>query len=244
MSDHRRKRQRAARLLEDYIRNDASLREPELSPGSEAVQRSLERWQRERLVRTYADLRRHRRYGPAVEFFLNDLYGPKNFQLHEHHFEHIYPVMVRLLPSDVLNTVAQAVEFDVLTRKLDMEMLRVLVEDLGVTNGISEDAYAEAYRRCDNYDRRLRQIELVREVGGDLDQLVHKRFVYAALRLARRPARLAGLGDLQDFLERGFNAFRNMQGADELTSTIVQREKTILDRIYGRHPQPFDLSAS
>ncbi|NIR28165.1 MAG: hypothetical protein GWN84_02290 [Gammaproteobacteria bacterium] len=244
MSDHRRKRQRAARLLEDYIRNDALLRGPTLSPGTESVRRSLERWQRERLVRTYADLRRHSRYGPAVEFFLNDLYGPKNFQLHEHHFEQIYPVMVRLLPSDVLNTVAQAVEFDVLTRELDMQMLRVLVEELRVTNGISEEVYAEAYRRCDNYDRRLHQIELVHEVGGDLEELVHKRLVYAALRLARRPARLAGLGDLQDFLERGFAAFRNMRGADKLLDIIVHREKTILDRIYNRHPQPFDLSAS
>ncbi len=242
MPDHRQKRQRAARLLEKYIRNDALLRGPELSPESESVRRSLERWQRERLVRTYADLRRHSRYGPAVEFFLDDLYGPKNFQLHEHHFDHIYPVMVRLLPSDVLNTVAQAVEFDALTGELDMDLLRVLVEDLGVTNGISEDAYAEAYRRCDNYDRRLRQIELVREVGADLDHLVHKRLVHAALRLARGPARLAGLGDLQDFLERGFTAFRNMRGADRLLDTIVQREKTILNRIYDRHPQPFDLS--
>lgn len=241
MFGNRQKRQRAARLLEEFIRNNELLSDPTPPGVPSAVRLSLEQWQRERLVRTYSDLRGHPHYGPAVAFFLNDLYGSKNFHLHEHHVEHIYPVMVRLLPGDVLNTVAQAIEFDILTRELDVRMMRVLAEELGVTNGIGEEVYSEAYRRCGDYERRLRQIELVHEVGRDLDVLVHKPLVYGALRVARTPARLAGLGDLQDFLERGFSAFRNMRGAQGLLDTIAQREKTILDRIYEKHPRPFDV---
>ena len=57
----------------------------------------------------------------------------------------------------------------------------------------------------------------------------------------RRPARLAGFGELQDFLERGFRAFRHMEDASEFLDTIERRETQILDRIYARHPHPFDL---
>lgn len=241
MFGDRERRQRVARLLQQFIRNNELLGSAELPPEAVAARRSLERWQLERLKRVYADVRENPRYGPAVEFFLNDLYGPKSFELHEHHFEHIYPVMVRVLPASVLDTVARAIEFDVLTQELDTRLLRVLTDELGVTNGIAEDVYVEAYRRCDDYEQRARQIELVREVGEDLDRLVHKPLVHAALRVAHTPARLAGLGELQDFLERGFSAFRNMHGAGGLLDTIVSREQAILDRIYARHPQPFDL---
>lgn len=55
----------------------------------------------------------------------------------------------------------------------------------------------------------------------------------------RRPARLAGMEDLQSFLERGFEAFRHMGGADYFLATIGAREKAILNRLFSGHPSPF-----
>ena len=55
----------------------------------------------------------------------------------------------------------------------------------------------------------------------------------AALAMMRQPARLAGLTGLQDFLERGFAAFRSMGGAEEFLRTIESRETQIMEAIVG-----------
>ncbi len=60
-----------------------------------------------------------------------------------------------------------------------------------------------------------------------------------ALALMRRPARLAGLFALHDFLERGFLAFRNMDGAGEFLATIDRRERELLAAIYAGENAPF-----
>ncbi len=76
-------------------------------------------------------------------------------------------------------------------------------------------------------------------MGQDLDAVAHKSFLATALKLAGHPARLAGLGELQDFLELGLHAFRRMQGAQTFLNIIQAREKAILERIQASHPSPF-----
>jgi hypothetical protein len=55
----------------------------------------------------------------------------------------------------------------------------------------------------------------------------------------RKPAQMAGLADLQDFLERGFFAFREMNGADAFLALLRERETAILNRIFSSAPEPF-----
>jgi hypothetical protein len=59
----------------------------------------------------------------------------------------------------------------------------------------------------------------------------------------RKPAQFAGLSDLQDFLERGFQAFDAMGGADEFLGTIQSRETAILNRLFSGEARPFSTSA-
>jgi hypothetical protein len=60
-----------------------------------------------------------------------------------------------------------------------------------------------------------------------------------ALSIAKGPARRAGWGELTDFLETGYQAFKRLHGADSFLNTIRSRELRILDRIYARDPNPF-----
>jgi hypothetical protein len=71
---------------------------------------------------------------------------------------------------------------------------------------------------------------------------VGKPLLERALRLARRPARAGGFGQLQDFLERGFSAFKQMGGAAEFLATIERRETRILERLFAGTARPFDLA--
>ena len=88
-------------------------------------------------------------------------------------------------------------------------MLRVSeLRRAGAMSTLGEESYASAFRRCGRQAERARQVALVREVGETLDALTRKPLVWTAVRLMRGPARLAGLGELHEFLEKGFRAFR------------------------------------
>lgn len=206
--------------------------------------RLLRRWQSVRLARTHADLLQNTRYRPAVEFFLAELYGDKDFSQRDHDVERAYPIIIRTMPAGVLHNVAMAVELNALSCELDAELLGVLCEEFGFRDQLDEDTYVGAYRYCNHYDRRIRQIELIHILGTGLSKVVQNPLVYATLLLARTPAYLAGFGELHEFIEWGFRAFRHVGDATEFLSTIVSRERQILDRIYAHHPRPFELEES
>lgn len=200
---------------------------------------ALAHWQAARLRRTYADLAAAPRYEAAARFFFDDLYGPHDFAQRDADVERVYPVMAKLLPARALSTVASAMEVNALTQELDRALVRVLREDGTVDAGLTVARYTQAYRRCDNRDARERQIQLINHVGRELDALVNLPFIYTTLKLLRGPSRLAGLRELQDFLERGFAAFRAMGGAEEFLATLHEREMQILQRLFAGDDAPF-----
>ena len=236
-----KKSQQAQYLREQLIRVNALHQQRANEIGLDPQHYQLSLWQSQRLSRTYSDLFSESRYRLAMQFFQEELYGPKDFSRRDQDLERIIPVMVKLLPARVLRTVALAMELNALSYELDSQLIIALSErDQTVwQQGITEESYAEAYRRCDNFMQRRRQIDLFYQVGQDLDAVAHKAFLATALKIAGHPARLAGLGELQDFLELGLQAFRRMQGAQTFLDTIEKREIVILERIQANHPRPF-----
>jgi hypothetical protein len=242
MSDHDKTRNAAARLLKQLQRSQAFH-----TDGAAGIERELSllrRWQSARLARTHADLLHGPRYRPAAEFFLDELYGDRDISQLERDLARVVPMMARILPAAVLHTAGLALELNALSHELDVRLTQTLVEAFRCHDGLDEVAYVAAYRQCARYDLRHRQLDLVDQLGQDLQRLVPKPFIHTALKLARGPARLAGLGELHRFLDTGFHAFRYM-GADAGTfvTTVVGRERAILERIRAGHPRPLDLGA-
>jgi hypothetical protein len=199
----------------------------------------LRRWQSQRLTRTYADLLAHSRFRPACEFFLEDLYGPKDFAQRDHDMAQVYDFARRFVPDALIRPLTVTVELHFLSLDLDAHLLSVLQERFGLTETLTVALYAEAYRLCNNYSDRVRQIEMVSEIGDELDRIAKIPLVGTALHLARGPAIRAGWVELTEFLERGYRAFEHMRGAQFFTSTIRQRERRILDKIFAGDADPF-----
>jgi len=192
-------------------------------------------WQGRRLQVTYADLAADPRYARAIAYFQNDLYGPAETSRRDIDLARVVPIMVRILPQAVVETVAHAMELSALSQELD----RALLSRLARTAQFTVAEYCKAYRRAGNFPLRRRQIKLIVDVGAALDRHVDKPLIRAALSMMRQPARLGGLAPLQDFLERGFAAFRAMDGAADFLRIIEERETGILDAIVGGALAPF-----
>jgi hypothetical protein len=203
----------------------------------------LRTWQSERLMRTYADLLADPRYRPACLFFLNEVYAPRNFSQRDRDMETVHDALQHILPDALIRPLAMTVELHQLTETLDQRLIEVLTGQLGMTDTITPALYAEAYRICDNYDERVRQIDLVHQIGSLLDGTVRSPLTGAMLAVSKGPARAAGWGELTDFLENGYRVFKHMRGARHFLDTVREREKQILDRIYASDPDPFRIGS-
>lgn len=200
--------------------------------------RALRSWQARRLARTYDDLRRDPRYTEAVEFFLNDLYGPQDFSRRDQELSRAIVPLRRALPAALLELLSKAIELDVLTVELDQGMLEHLPQ-----HPPTDAAYALAYRALGRAAARQRQLALTVSIGADLGRLVRHRWIGLALRAAHRPARAAGFGVLQQFLERGFTAFRHMGNARPLLEAIRERETDLMEALLHGDPAAGGLLA-
>lgn len=227
MANHAEAIRRHLQLLKE-------LRGPEREkPGRLA---ELKAWQSQRLAESYADISSQPRYRLATAFFLDDLYGPKDFSGRDQAMMRILPTMSRILPASAVETAALAIELEALSENLDQRLAKALP-----AGPITDASYAKAYRDSSGREERERQIALIDAVGHRLDALVKKPLVFSTLKLMRRPARVAGLSDLQDFLERGFASFREMKGADGFLAQLRSRETEILNRLFSGAAEPFSV---
>lgn len=202
----------------------------------------IREWQAARLANTHRDLLEHPRFRPATLFFLSDIYAPRDFSQRNHDIQKAYDAMRKAVPEKVIHTLKETIELHQFTDELDDLLAQALFEQLGVTDSITPELYAEGYRICNNYDDRVRQIDMIAAIGRSVDRIVRLPFIGITLKLAHTPAHMTGWSDLQGFLERGYAAFKHMKGAEDFLNIIITREMTILDRIFAGHPEPFTLT--
>jgi len=223
---------RLAELLAD---NRAQRSAEAADPVLRAALPRLRDFQRARLAATYRDLVTSERYRAAAEFFLGELYGNLDPGPREQQLARAAGAFARALPAAALAVLEQAVALELLTQSLDAGLARLLAQ----AEPITTDSYARAYRALGRRPERVRQIEMIVDIGEALDRWLARRAVGALLRLSRAPARAAGFGALQDFLECGYHAFRQLGGAGEFMATVKARESTLLERLYAGEPDPF-----
>lgn len=226
-------------VLRGHIAGDRELVD---ATGLSPQMAQLRQWQVDRLTQTHGDLLRSQRYGRACQFFLTDIYGARDFNQRDADAENVYNTMRKYLPDRLLVTMGKAIQLNRITEKLDNHLLQVLVNELEMNESLTAEQYAAAYRRCDNYAEREKQLAMVMDTGRGVDNLTRIPMIGMVLRAARGPATRAGWLELQEFMERGYAAFKEMKGADQFLAIVEQRERRILDQIFAGAPHPFSVT--
>ncbi len=223
-----------ARILHHLDRVGAERSARSADQGLKHQVERVKAWQHSRFVDTYSDLLSQPRYASAARFFLDDLYGPGDFSKRDDQFTRIVPALVRLFPREIVGTVEHLAELHALSESLDTQMAKALLASPSpAAVAVGDQTYAQAWRSVGRPEDRQSQIDLMLEVGAALDRFTRKPLLRQSLRLMRVPAQAAGLGALQAFLERGFDTFREMKGAQTFLETIATREQGLADRLFG-----------
>jgi hypothetical protein len=189
---------------------------------------AIKAYQARRFENSYADLLTSQRYRAAARFFLEELYGPQEFGARDAQFARIVPALVRLFPDEIVGTVATLAHLHALSESLDDDMARELEH-----SAVDAAAYVRSWRRTGRAADRQLQIDLTLSVGRALERYTRNPVLRGALRVMRRPAHSAGLGELQRFLEAGFDTFSSMRGADEFLKTVRDREQALCAALFS-----------
>lgn len=220
------KKELLAKKLEEQLRTVAAERlAAKKEPALLAARTALKKYQAARLARTHADLLADSNTGDAALFFLEELYGSHDLSQRDVDLGRIIPTLHKMLTYEALNTITEAIVLDALSEKLDTAMARVLGSEF------TEGMYIAAYRTATTREDRERQLQLVQELGDSLCGLVKIPLLAVTLSIMKGPAKVAGLSGLHKFLERGFTTFKKMRKPREFVTTIVGREREVMEAI-------------
>lgn len=212
----------AADRIRTHLDRVQQLRLQARAAGMDAAVTEVKQLQAQRFRATYADLIRDPRCAAATRFFLDELYGVRDFAQRDAQFGRIAGALERLFPQAVAQLAVDLAETHALTEVLDHELARQwLAQDTGTPPAVR---YTLSWRLANDRPARDRQLAVVQHMGLELQQLTRKKTLRMGLRMMRNPARAAGLEALQHFLESGFDAFASLGDARRFLDTIRERE--------------------
>ncbi len=188
-------------------------------------------WQLDYMLPFYEDLRASVDYAVAVNFVVSDLTGIGVNQ-RDHDLARVVPIMSKMLPDKALRTVATAMQLNARVLDINLSICRELFKEISVDADISEAEYCSACRRASRLDECLELVHLTGEVGHNLDYVIRIPMIGLTLRAMRTPARLAGFGVLQRFLEKGYRTFVALDDVDQFLDDITLRMTDVFTRIF------------
>ncbi len=195
----------------------------------------VQEWQRQRFKGTYDDFVSSSSDHPACQFFLEELYGGLGFRQRDEDVNRVAPIMCRMLPDNALLALSEALQLQLLSLELDQYMAEEM-RHRGLLQ-IHESDYVSMYQSCDHPRERLRQINLIRKLGHELEALTRMPLLLGLVKAIRKPAVAAGFGRLQGFLEQGLSAFKQLHDPNHFVETIYQREIELRQSWLAADPQ-------
>ena len=228
-----RARIRAANALHDQYLTDQNL--------TDEYER-FTTWQLEHLLPFFSDLYEQDGYDKAIEFTMSDLAGV-GISDRDLDLERAAPAITRMLPARALATLADAADSNARVLKINIAICDALRIGKSLPDPITEVDYCIACRKASSLEELTELVKVVCGLGRSLKSLVKIPMIGMTLAAMRVPARAAGFAALHDFLENGYQIFRNIPDIDFFIDEIEERMLDVFTLLYTypledlrRHP--------
>jgi len=214
---------------------------PQLAARLSAIQN----WQKKRMQHIHADIFAVPAHHLITQYFLEQLYSGADFDVLAEQCERVLSaakVFEGLFPDSAVRTALKATKLAVLAIELDHQLAQLMNHDLlddRQDPAINDQQMIRLYRLADQANARFHQLELLDELGLNLDKYVRSKVIYGIFRLSKGMTQRYQLNALYAFMNDGFAAMKPLKSAKVFFGEFTQAERDVLDEIYSGNPNPF-----
>lgn len=187
---------------------------------------ALKAYQTKRMETTHKNLLDDPKTRDAAMFFLSEVYSDKDLTQRDKDLTALTPIIEKTFPESTLRTVALAIELDHLTERLDIQMAMRLGKEF------TDEQYNTAFREIGTKEDREKQLSMVQSLGDSLAGLVKITGLYTLVKMMRKPAQMANLEEIHNFMEKGFGFFKETKDPKEFIRAIIDKETKIMEEMY------------
>lgn len=212
--------------------------------NAEIAQRliDVQLWQKQRMQHSHAQQFEEKHNTLMADYFLNRLYGGEDFDAVAAQIARLSKYAhkaEKLIPDNAVKTGSLGVELAIYAVQLDEAVAAQLLQDYHPHEPLNDDMMRLTYLKLNQGDARLKQLELLDQLGISLDKYMRSFIVQAAFKMCKGAAEKYHFEVMYEFMQEGFIAMKPLKSAAKFVADFTQLERDIIRRVHEGDPQPF-----
>lgn len=202
----------------------------------------VQHWQKERMQYTHADFFAQPEHHLMSRYFLNRLYGGPDFEVLAGQIARVIKYahkVEKIMPASAIQTGNSGVQLAVLAVELDEQVAIDLLAEYGSDQPITDEMMRVSYLKLDQAQARNHQLDLLDELGKNLDKYMRSFIVQSAFKMAKGLAYRHHFDPMYEFMQEGFEAMKPLDSAADFVKVFSDEERRIIARVHSGEPRPF-----
>jgi len=199
-------------------------------------------WQKQRMQATHSKQFAEKQNVLMSEYFLNRLYGGPDFDALAEQIARLMKYAhkaEKLIPENAVKTGTSGVSLAILAVQLDEQVAMQLLEDYHPHETLNDEMMRLTYLKLDQGQSRLRQLDLLDQLGFSLDKYMRSFMVQTAFKMCKGAASKYNFDIMYEFMQDGFLAMKPLKSAEKFVKDFTAVERQIIHKVHAGDPHPF-----
>ena len=202
----------------------------------------VQAWQKQRMQATHSKQFAEKQNVLMSEYFLNRLYGGPDFDALAEQIARLMKYAhkaEKLIPENAVKTGTSGVSLAILAVQLDEQVAMQLLEDYHPHEALNDEMMRLTYLKIDQGQSRLRQLDLLDQLGYSLDKYMRSFMVQTAFKMCKGAANKYNFDIMYEFMQDGFLAMKPLKSAEKFVKDFTAVERQIIHKVHAGDPHPF-----
>ncbi len=202
----------------------------------------VQAWQKQRMQATHSKQFAEKQNVLMSEYFLNRLYGGPDFDALAEQIARLMKYAhkaEKLIPENAVKTGTSGVSLAILAVQLDEQVAMQLLEDYHPHETLNDEMMRLTYLKLDQGQSRLKQLDLLDQLGYSLDKYMRSFMVQTAFKMCKGAASKYNFDIMYEFMQDGFLAMKPLKSAEKFVKDFTAVERQIIHKVHAGDPHPF-----
>lgn len=202
----------------------------------------VQAWQKQRMQATHSKQFAEKQNVLMSEYFLNRLYGGPDFDALAEQIARLMKYAhktEKLIPENAVKTGTSGVSLAILAVQLDEQVAMQLLEDYHPHEALNDEMMRLTYLKLDQGQPRLKQLDLLDQLGFSLDKYMRSFMVQTAFKMCKGAASKYNFNIMYEFMQDGFLAMKPLKSAEKFVKDFTAVERQIIHKVHAGDPHPF-----